>query len=292
MKLARASAEIWVPDGRPGPEAVARITHLGIGAHQDDLEFMALHGILECYSTESLWFGGVTCTDGGRSARSGAYAACTDEEMRVIRRKEQNKAAGIGKYGVMIQLDYASESLRSSGGAVLLEDLAEILRAAQPQAIYTHNLLDKHETHVCVALAVIRAIRAMPAAERPEGVYGCEVWRSLDWMNDEDKVIQDVSGHEHLAAVLARVFKSQIAGGKRYDLAVAGRLRANATFQDSHEVDKASAAAIAMDLGPLIRDETLDIAAYAEGFIERFRGEAVGRLRQLEAKYGGHGSHH
>ena len=64
MKLHNSTAEIFVPDGQPVGQALKRITHLGIGAHQDDLEFMAFHGILECYASNTRWFGGVTCAKG------------------------------------------------------------------------------------------------------------------------------------------------------------------------------------------------------------------------------------
>ena len=47
MKLHNPTAEIFIPDGLPVPAALKRITHLGIGAHQDDLEFMAFHGVLD-----------------------------------------------------------------------------------------------------------------------------------------------------------------------------------------------------------------------------------------------------
>ena len=61
-------ASLTIPDGVVTPEAYARCSHLAIGAHQDDLEFMAFHGINTCYGDEGLWFGGVTCTDGAGSA--------------------------------------------------------------------------------------------------------------------------------------------------------------------------------------------------------------------------------
>src|SRR5438477_2097400 len=104
MKLHQPTAEIFIPDGTGPSEALKRITHLGIGAHQDDLEFMAFHGIIACYESNSEWFGGVTCTNGAGSARTGDFARFTDEEMCGIRREEQNEAARIGRYGVMIQL--------------------------------------------------------------------------------------------------------------------------------------------------------------------------------------------
>ena len=70
MKL-NPKADLLIPDQTEGPTAFARTTHLGIGAHQDDLEFMAFHGILACFAREDRWFGGVTCTNGAGSSRSG-----------------------------------------------------------------------------------------------------------------------------------------------------------------------------------------------------------------------------
>src|SRR5689334_17330481 len=78
MKLHNSTAEIFIPDGKPETEALRRITHLGIGAHQDDLEFMGFHGILNCFARADKWFGGVTCTNGSGSSRTGPYADCTD----------------------------------------------------------------------------------------------------------------------------------------------------------------------------------------------------------------------
>jgi hypothetical protein len=73
MKLHQSNGAVFVPDGQPVGKALKRITHLGIGAHQDDLEFMAFHGILACFaSDEQKWFGGVTCTNGSRAARAPA----------------------------------------------------------------------------------------------------------------------------------------------------------------------------------------------------------------------------
>ena len=39
VKLHNSPAESFVPDGKPVADALPRITHLGIGAHQDDLDF-------------------------------------------------------------------------------------------------------------------------------------------------------------------------------------------------------------------------------------------------------------
>jgi LmbE family N-acetylglucosaminyl deacetylase len=278
MKWHNSTAEIFVPDGKPLPNALKRVTHLGIGAHQDDLEFMAFHGILACYNSNEKWFGGVTCTNGAGSARSGDYSSCTDDQMRAIRRREQNAAAIVGGYGAMIQLDYPSNAVKSATDTAMKADLSQILALANPEIVYTHNLADKHDTHIGVAIAALQAMREMPRNKRPQKVWGCEVWRNLDWLADSDKVLMDVSGHDNLAAALGGIFDSQIAGGKRYDIATAGRRSANATFFESHATDKTSQLIFGMDLTPLVADDSADIMDYVCGFIDKLKLDVRQRL--------------
>jgi hypothetical protein len=109
----QATADLFVPNGHQIKAAMSRTTHLGVGAHQDDLEFMALHGILAGFQRQDRWFGGVTVTDGGGSARDGAYATYSDAQMRKVRRQEQRAAAVIGQYSFMAQLDYASAMVKT-----------------------------------------------------------------------------------------------------------------------------------------------------------------------------------
>ena len=52
MKFSRPDADVFVPDGAPMPEALRRATHVCVGAHQDDQEFMAFHGIAECFGSK------------------------------------------------------------------------------------------------------------------------------------------------------------------------------------------------------------------------------------------------
>jgi len=280
MVLTNPLASVFVPDGLPLSEALERCTHLGIGAHQDDLEFMAYHGIAECYASKTKWFGGVVCTDGGGSARTGEYANFSDEQIRDVRRCEQEAAASMGRYGVVLQLMHSSNVVKQASARELTNDIFAVLEKARPQVVYAHNPADKHETHVAVVMATLAAIRRTAPDQRPEKVYGCEVWRDLDWMNDGDKTALDVSENEPLAAALNGVFKSQIAGGKRYDLAVMGRRSANATFFLSHATDRAKMLSFAMDLTPLALDDTLDVAAYVGGFIDSFRSDVVEKLRR------------
>jgi LmbE family N-acetylglucosaminyl deacetylase len=280
MKLHQPSAEVFIPDQLDESRALARTTHLGIGAHQDDLEFMAFHGILQCFAREDKWFGGVTCTNGAGSSRSGPYAEFSDAEMMKIRRQEQNTAAVIGGYSAMIQLDYPSGAVKSPTEQELKDDLNAILSATRPEVVYTHNLADKHDTHVGVTIAALLAMREMPSDQRPKQVIGCEVWRNLDWLPDEDKVLMDVSGRDNLAAALNGVFDSQIAGGKRYDLATLGRRAANATFFNSHATDASSQLIFGLDLTPLVTDDRIDIVSYVCSLIDRFNEDVRTKLSQ------------
>jgi len=280
VKFNLDTAEIFVPDGLPVEVALARTTHMAIGAHQDDLEIMACDGILKCFGRDDEWFCGVVVTDGSGSPRDGLYRDYSDAEMQVVRRKEQKKAAMVGEYAALALLDYPSSVVKNGKSPV--KDLELLLKAARPRIVYTHNLADKHDTHVAVALRAIEAIRNLPVAERPEQLYGCEVWRDLDWMMDVDKVTFDVSAHENLQAALLGVFDSQICGGKRYDLAAAGRRRANATYYASHDTDIATGMTFAMDLTPLIRDPGKNIQTYVEQFLDRFAQEVRERLIKLQ----------
>ena len=276
------TVEVFVPDALEAASALGRTTHLGIGAHADDLEIMAFQGILECFQREDLWFSGVVVTDGSGSPRDGAYRDYSDREMQRVRRVEQKKAAILGEYSVQILLDHPSAAVKDPASHLVVEDLQEVLRATHPKTIYTHNLADKHDTHVAVALRVIQALRALKPAELPLKVYGCEVWRDLDWLHDSDKVAFDVSAHENLQAALLGVFDSQIAGGKRYDLATLGRRRANATYYASHGVDMTTGTVFAMDLTPLILRPELRPAEFIDGFIDGFHKDVGDRLARLE----------
>jgi len=260
--------EIYVPSGINETEALKRTTHLALAAHQDDIEIMAYDGVLKCFGLDDKWFTGVVVNDGAGSPRSGIYADCTNEDMVKIRKVEQKKAALVGEYSAQIFLDYPSADLKSHENRAIVEDLKKIILETQPEYIYTHNLADKHPAHVGVVLKTITALRELDY--KPKGVYGCEVWRGLDWMDDGDKVKFNVEGREHLANALLGVFDSQIAGGKRYDLATAGRRIANATYAESLGVDESSAVIYAMDLTPLSDDKTLDVVEFVSAHLQKF----------------------
>lgn len=273
-------ADLYIPDEVSAAEAHARTSHLAIGAHQDDLEFMAYHGIVACYEQPLHWFSGIVCTNGSGSARSGKYADFSDKQMKALRVQEQRKAAEIGQYGFMEQLGWSSAAIKTEDGhAALVAQLEQRLLTTQPEVIYTHNPADKHASHIAVCRATIEAVRRMPPYSRPKQVYGCEVWRDLDWLCDEDKVALDVSERPELAAQLHACFDSQIAGGKNYSDAVIGRSQANATFFDSHNVDQVKRLWFAIDLTPLTEEDSSDVADYIESKINAFKAQVMQALR-------------
>lgn len=281
MKLSRPDADVYVPAGAP-PD-LARTTHLCVGAHQDDIEIMAHHGIAECYGRADRHFTGVVVTDGAGSPRAGAYAQFTDVQMQAVRRDEQRRAAALGKYHLQLQLAHPSADVKAARHPGVSADLAAIFGGCQPEIVYLHQPADKHDTHVAVFLRCLEAMRALPAARRPRRVLGCEVWRGLDWLDDEAKVALDSSAQPEMGEQLLRVFDSQVAGGKRYDLATLGRRAANATFHTAHATDRLGAITWAMDLTPLVQDEMASPLDFAQKHVDRLASDVAARLRRLGA---------
>jgi LmbE family N-acetylglucosaminyl deacetylase len=232
--------------------------------------------------------------------------------MQKVRLNEQDTAAGIGKYSVMFQLGYPSEAAKYGDDACTPEDvectdvgdfssggefsgdgtytgsgkcaaeLAEIIKACAPDFIFTHNPADKHDTHVGVMMRVLEAIRLLPGEFRPGKVYGLEVWRGLDWLSDDAKVIFDTSLEPELAEQLLSVFVSQCAGGKRYDLAALGRRMANATFLASHAVDTTNSCSYGIDITELI--DNPDVAAFIGRHLDDLQNDIIARIERVCSK--------
>jgi LmbE family N-acetylglucosaminyl deacetylase len=285
MRLSQPAADIFIPETALAADAVtalARVTHLCIAAHQDDIEIMAHSGISDCLDTPGKWFGGVVVTDGGGSPRDGAYAHFTDEQMRLARRDEQRRAATLGRYAIQFQLAHPSATAKNPAvAAPLRADLAAILAGCTPEVVYLHNPADKHDTHIAVFHRSLEALRALPPEKRPRRVLGCEVWRDLDWLVDTDKIPLDAGRHPSLAADLLKAFDSQIAGGKRYDHAALGRRLAHATFHTSHATDRFAGITWAMDLTPLVADPALSVTDFTLAHIDRLRSDVAARLKKF-----------
>jgi LmbE family N-acetylglucosaminyl deacetylase len=268
-----------VPDPELAPEeALSRVTHLCVGAHQDDIEIMAQSGISDCLGIPGRAFGGVVVTNGAGSPRAGAFASYTDERMMGVRREEQREAARLGHYSIQLQLAHPSADVKKPWHAGVAGDLRSIFAGCRPDVVFLHNPADKHDTHIAVLLRCLEAIRSLPADRRPARVLGCEVWRDLDWLPDSEKVALDSGRHPALAKRLLAVFDSQISGGKRYDLASIGRRLANATFHTSHATDKLAGITWAVDLTPVTREGGPSVRDLTVSLIERFGADVSKRL--------------
>jgi hypothetical protein len=100
-------------------------------------------------------------------------------------------------------------------------------------------------------------------------------------LTGDDRIRLDCGADENFAFALNAVFRSQIGGGKRYDLAVLGRRRANATFDDPHRTDDSEMAILAMDLTPLVLDPALSVEEFTAGMVDRLRADVCNRLARM-----------
>jgi LmbE family N-acetylglucosaminyl deacetylase len=280
MNFSLPRADIYLPGGQADADAVlARVTHLCVAAHQDDIEIMAYAGIADCQGRSDRAFGGVVVTNGAGSARTGEYASMTDEQMQEVRRDEQREAARLGGYALQIQLAHPSSQVKKPRQPEVLADLERIFGGCSPEVVYLHQPADKHDTHVAVLARCIEAIRRLPVEKRPRRILGCEVWRNLDWLVDSDKVALDSGRFPELALPLLTVFRSQVVGGKRYDLATLGRRASNATFHTSHAVDKLDGITWAVDLTPLVAEGAPSLEEFICAHLDRLREDVVRRVR-------------
>lgn len=252
----------------PKTRKIGPVKYLTICAHQDDNEIMAIDGIMKGYRSRRYSFACVVTADGGGSARTGKFANYTDEMMKAARLEEQKAAAEIGRYHSLYMLNYSSKDIKDPNNEDLVNDYIEIIKELRPQVIYTHSVLDKHPTHIGVAIKVINALRMLGEEYQPKVLYGCEVWRDLDWVSDNKKVAFDVSSNLRLQKQLLNVFESQIEGGKSYTNATIGRRYNNATYAQSHSVDNAKLVAYAIKMNKLLKDPELPIKKFALSFVD------------------------
>ena len=221
-------------------------SHVIVGAHPDDVELIGLAAI----SDESASITAVVCTDGRGGPRAPGFEDLSEPQFAALRRAEQLEAAALGGYEQLVLLEFPSVVLRENRDAVSAR-LHDIFSKVKPATVLTHNPADLHRTHVRTCQAVVEALQI--AGHVPAEFLGVEVWRDLDWLAPDHRVVLDVSGAEQLSMSLLSAFKSQLAG-KRYDLAAAGRRRAHATFANPYANDELSSAMLAIDLLPTLRD--------------------------------------
>jgi len=283
MKFSQTQSNFYSPRGEDFPTALSSTTHLGIGAHADDLEILAFPGISACYGHAKNRFSGVVVTDGAGAPRTGAFAAMSNAEMIPQRQKEQRQAADLGKYASVIQLAHPSSAVRQADRSQVVAELTQILEIARPEVLYLHNPADRHETHIAVLLACLEALRNLPASALPKEVYGCEVWGDLDWVPSSHVVRLPCPASETLGTSLLRCFQSQVEGGKRYDRAAVGRRHAQATFGNPTQPDSAEEVVLALDLRPLLQAKD-SLTEFLAPTLDLFRKQTLARLEAFSAK--------
>jgi len=275
MKFKNTGSNLYIPTKEDQTAELSNTKYLGIAAHQDDLEIIGFPGILDAHKSKNTLFGGVVCTNGVPKSSK------TPEQIRKIRSEEQKRAADIGKYGFVLQLDYSSSEIIDKHNKNIESDIIKIVQETKPEIIYTHNPFDKHKTHTAVCRTVINSLRSLKENYKPDKLYACEVWRNLDWLDTKDRVEFDVNNSAEFATKLIEVFDSQIRNEKNYKRAVIARRTANATFSDAYSKDKTDQLIIGLDLTPLITDNTLNIKDYLLEIVDRFRNDIRENLKQL-----------
>jgi LmbE family N-acetylglucosaminyl deacetylase len=278
--LSRPDAEIFVPDGSSVEAALARTTHVAVGAHPDDLEILAATAIVACHAASDRFFTGVVVADGGGGPRRAEHAALGEDAMKELRRAEQRRAASLGRYSAVVMLGHPSAEVKDATSLAATNDVRELLSAMEAHELITHALTDRHDTHVAVALRTVDACRALPEPERPKRILGAEVWRDLDWLTGEGRIELPADEGEELQAALLAVFESQNGGAKRYDLGTLGRRRAQATFSESHRTEQRERVVLAMDLSPLV-DGAVTPTELVHAYIGRFQADVEARLARL-----------
>jgi LmbE family N-acetylglucosaminyl deacetylase len=255
--------------------ALQHTTHLAIGAHPDDLEVMAGEGILHAQTELDDHFYGVICTSGAGSVQTDGAPPLSDSQLVVQRQQEQERAARLGQYVGLTMLSFTSDEIKTGWNQNLIEQLTVLIERARPRVVYTHNLFDKHQTHVAVAAHVIEVLRRQ--SWKPQRFLGCEVWRGLDWLPDKQKVLLPIT-RPHLIGDLISCHASQTQGGKNYAEATIGRMAANATFFDAHVQDKVSHQLFAVDLLPLLENPAWSLQDFAQNQVNQLAQEIAASL--------------
>jgi tRNA threonylcarbamoyl adenosine modification protein YeaZ len=133
----------------------------------------------------------------------------------------------------------------------------------------------------CVGVSTLEALALVKDEYRAERVVGLEVWRSLDWLPDSEKLLMDTSAYPELAKALLDVYESQIAGGKSYDLAAIGRRYANATFFESHSTDGSASLSYGLDMTALAYSDKSP-EDFICSYIDSFKYDVVTAIRKLK----------
>jgi LmbE family N-acetylglucosaminyl deacetylase len=228
---------------------------------------MAIDGIQRGYRASKYTFACVVTTDGADSERSGRYARATDRKMTSVVVAEQKRAANIGRYHAVYFMNYSTEEVRDQENEDIVNEYVEIIKELKPRIIYTHSLLDRHPSHVAVAVKVINALRSMKKGDQPKVLYGCESERDLDWVNPEKVVTFNISKNLRLQRQLISAHKSSNMSRDFVNAAI-GRRLVNAVFNRDEKKKSAKLTAKAINMTTLLRRKDFPIKRYAMSFVD------------------------
>lgn len=251
----------------------APVKYMAVAAHQDDVEIMALDGIFKGQGADAS-FCAVVLADGAGCPKNGKYSTLKPQEIMDLRMEEQKAASEIGRYNSLYLLKQPSLKIKAADEDIKKQILSALLENSPLDVLYIHNLCDKHPTHIGAAKLALSAALALPKEKRPKKLFGCEVWRALDWLDDEEKVRFNLDGNKNLASKLLSVFESQNAT-KSYDDGARGRRLANATFSESHLENDAKEVWLAMDLTPLLDEKKPDIKDFLAKKLRKFQDDVL-----------------
>jgi len=217
-------------------------------------------------------------TNGAGSLRSGQYTSASDEEMIAVRKQEQSVVAAIGRYAAVIQMACESSQLQGQIDESVVAMLQNILEQTRPHTVYLHSPVDRHATHIGVCMHAIEALRKLDVEDLPTRIWGVEVWRSMDWVDAGQRILLDVSAGQELQSRLLGQYQSQLVNGKRYDVALAGRNRANATLASEDTIDTIENACFALDLNLLVGKNPVPVSEYVGDLLSRFSNDLKAKL--------------
>ena len=205
----------------------------------------------------------------------GKYSEHTDKEMLEARNQEQIRASQIGEYEKLIMLKHNHLDIENDDKDNVVKDLQKIILEVQPDVIYTHNIFDKSKTHSKTCKKVVEAILGLPEESRPRLLYGCEIFRSLDWLPDKYKVVFDLSDNKELQARLIGVYDTRMEQSKNYNKAVVGRKLAHATFGISNDnVDEEKMLWYGINLTPVIQ-KGIELKEYCTKILNEYNKEML-----------------
>jgi LmbE family N-acetylglucosaminyl deacetylase len=229
---------------------------------------VAFPGIMDSLASGGPRFTVINVTDGAGGIRAGEYAN-VGPTVVLLRQEEEKRCAELGKYASAVLLSWPSKAVKKYNKA-LVQELIEILRFCRPRRIFTHSVLDFHETHLAVTYHVVQALRVLRERDGWEfPVWGAEVWGGLSFLppNFPDRESFDVSDGLDLAQQLLGAYPSQLASHD-YRQCVQ-RWVSNACFENSHKETQKRAAFFVLNLLPLIQNPKLTLRQFVTDIVVR-----------------------